>query len=153
MRLESLRLYPAFFGTTYEEAAATPRLPFEISIAAQDPESVMFGAFEGERLCGICGLQREQRRRTRHRGELGHMYVSPRVTRQGVGGRLVAAVLDYALSDPVVRQVVLSVVADNRAAVRVYARAGFREYGRLENYFRYDDASTTQLFMVYDRDS
>jgi RimJ/RimL family protein N-acetyltransferase len=52
-----------------------------------------------------------------------------------------------------VRQVVLSVVADNRAAVRVYARAGFREYGRLENYFRYDDASTTQLFMVYDRDS
>ena len=93
LRLESLRLYPAFFGATYAEAIATPRLPFEHFIDVQDPDNRMFGAFIDQQLCGICGFQREQRQRARHRGVLVHMYVTPGRAKQGIGERLITTLL------------------------------------------------------------
>jgi RimJ/RimL family protein N-acetyltransferase len=151
IRLESLRLYPALFGTTYAEATATPSLPFEHFIQTQDNDSFMFGAFAQDQLCGICGFQREKRQRTRHRGELIQMYVEPSMARHGIGGRLINTVLNYVFQDSTLKQVVLGVLADNTAAVSLYKRAGFREYGRLENYFSYNSTSSTQIFMVCER--
>ena len=151
LRLECLRLHPAFFGSTHAEALAA-ELPFERHIRARDPDHAMFGAFDGGQLRGLCGFQREPRLRARHRGELVQMYVAPELTRRGVGSRLIAAVVRFAFDDPTISQVVLSVVAQNAAAIAAYRRAGFREYGRLENYFSpIDGVDATQLFMVRER--
>jgi RimJ/RimL family protein N-acetyltransferase len=150
-RLESLQHYPAFFGTTYAEEAAVPILPFEQLIQQQHPSNFMLGAFRDNQLCGICGFKREPRRRSRHRGELVQLYVAPTATGHGIGGRLVTGVVSEAFRDPELTQIVLGVIADNHAALAVYTRAGFREYGRLERYFVDGETSRTQLFMIHER--
>jgi RimJ/RimL family protein N-acetyltransferase len=150
-RLASLQHYPAFFGTTYTEEAAVPILQFEHFIQQKHSSNFMLGAFLGNQLCGICGFKREERHSTQHRGELVQLYVAPTATGRGIGGQLVAGVVNEAFLDPVITQIVLGVIADNQAALAVYRRAGFREYGRLERYFMDSDTSRTQLFMILER--
>ena len=151
MRLQGLRRYAHLFGSTYAETVATPVLPFEQFIAAGDEENPMFGAFTRGELGGICGLHRETRERSRHRAELVHMYVAPWLQGQGVGGQLVATAVRYGLDRIGLRQIVLGVMADNDPAVRLYRRAGFREYGRLERCFCSEAGCSEKLFMVYER--
>src|SRR5262245_36449202 len=129
VRLECLRSYPDVFGTTHGEEEARPVLPFERAIREQSPDQVMLGAFVDGRLSGLCGFARESRIKTRHRAELVQMYVAPRAAGRGVGGRLVAGHLAHAFGHPEITQVVLSVVATNAPAIRLYERHGFREYG------------------------
>src|SRR5256885_1139939 len=98
-RLASLQHYPAFFGTTYNEEAALPVLPFEHFIQQQHPSNFMLGAFLDNHLCGICGFKREARRSARHRGELVQLYVAPTATGRGIGRQLVAGVVSEAFLD------------------------------------------------------
>lgn len=150
-RLECLRQYPGMFGTTHEEEAARAQLFFERAIREEDPFQVMLGVFVEGRLSGLCGFTRETRIKTRHRVELVQMYVGPHVAGRGVGGKLVAGLLAHAFQDPEITQVVLSVVADNDAAIRLYERHGFRPYGRLEAYFRHEGKDQAQIFMCRER--
>src|SRR5436190_24016335 len=113
----------------------------------------MLGAFVDERLSGLCGFRRETRIKTRHRAELVQMYVAPRATGMGIGGRLVADQLAHSFAHPEITQVILSVVADNGTAIRLYHRHGFREYGRLPAYFRHDGGDSAQIFMLRERTS
>ncbi len=55
------------------------------------------------------------------------MYVRPGARRTGVGRRLVQAVIDQGRTE--VELVQLTVIAENQAARRLYARLGFEEYG------------------------
>ena len=151
MRLQSLQRNARLFGSTYAETAAVPLLPFERFIAASDADNPMFGAFTRGELGGICGLQRESRERTRHRAELVHMYVAPWLQGQGVGSQLVATAVRFGLDRLGLQQIVLGVVSENEPAVRLYRRAGFREYGRLERFFCGDAGCSEKLFMVYER--
>ena len=61
--------------------------------------------------------------------ELLSMWVAPEVRGTGVGDAAVAAVLARAAEAYPGREVVLSVFADNEAAVRLYARHGFADVG------------------------
>jgi RimJ/RimL family protein N-acetyltransferase len=111
----------------------------------------MFGAFTRGELGGICGLRRETREQTRHRAELVHMYVAPWLQGQGVGADLVATAVQYGLDRVGLRQIVLGVMSENQPAVRLYRRAGFREYGRLERAFCTESRCMEKLLMVYER--
>jgi RimJ/RimL family protein N-acetyltransferase len=150
MRLQALQRNPRLYGSTYAESAATPMLPLERSIAANDEENVMFGAFTRGELGGMCGLIRETREQTRHRAELVHMYVAPWLQGQGVGAQLVETAVRYGIDRVGLQQIVLGVMADNEPAIRLYRRSGFREYGRLERYFCSDTGCAEKVFMVYE---
>lgn len=152
MRLQALQRNPRLYGSTYAESAATPMLPLERHIAANDEANVMFGAFTRGELGGMCGLIRETREQTRHRAELVHMYVAPWLQGQGVGAHLVETTVRYGIDRVGLRQIVLGVMADNEPAIRLYRRSGFREYGRLERYFCSDSGCLEKVFMVYERD-
>ena len=79
------------------------------------------------------------------------MYVAPWLQGQGVGAALVTAAVRHGFERIGLRQIVLGVIADNEPAVRLYRRCGFREYGRLENFFHDDMGSAEKLFMVCER--
>ena len=79
------------------------------------------------------------------------MYVAPWLQGQGVGGNLVTTAVRYGLDRLGLRQIVLGVIAENEPAVRLYRRAGFREYGRLERFFISEAGIGEKLFMVYER--
>jgi len=151
LRLECLLNNPTLFGTTHAESEGAPSLAFERFIATRHSEHLMFGAFSNGVLGGICGLERAQRQQTRHRGELVQMYVAPWMAGQGVGRRLIETVVRHGVEQLGLRQIVLGVVAGNEPAVRLYRRAGFRAYGRLESAFCSEAGCTAQLLMVYDQ--
>lgn len=88
-----------------------------------------FGAFEGDELLGAVTLAFEARPKTVHKASLVGMYVQPPARQQGLGRRLVQAVLQEARSREQARVVVLTVTDGNASAEALYARCGFRRFG------------------------
>ena len=147
LRLRCLKTEPDYFGSTYEEESSTPKLKFESWIEQEDPDHIMFGALDGEKLVGIVGFMRQERQRARHRGEVVQMYVDASHRGQRVGEDLLRGLLDQAFTLEGVEQVQLSVVAHNRAAIRLYERIGFRTFGVQPNYFKVGVHYFDQQFM------
>jgi len=74
-------------------------------------------------------LVRDSGLKKRHRAVLVAVYVAPAARSQGIGGQLLAALLDWASAVPGLLQVRLSVSVTQAAARRLYAAHGFRVYG------------------------
>jgi RimJ/RimL family protein N-acetyltransferase len=147
LRLQCLKTEPDYFGCTYEEESCTPKLIFESWIEREDPDHIMFGAFDEGRLIGIAGFARQDRQRARHRGEVVQMYVDASYRGRHVGENLLRSLLTQAFSLEGVEQVQLSVVAHNRAAIRLYEKIGFQAFGIQPKYFRVEKSYLDQQFM------
>lgn len=152
IRLQCLKTEPDHFGSTFEEESSMPRLKFESWIEQEDSDHIMFGALDGEKLAGIVGFMRQERQRTRHRGDVVQMYVDASHRGQGLGERLLRGLLNQAFSLDGVEQAQLSVVAHNRAAIRLYERIGFRAFGVQPNYFKVGVHYFDQQFMQLMKD-
>lgn len=66
--------------------------------------------------------------------EILALAVAPHSRRMGVGTRLLGALIE-ALTEHAVATIYLEVAADNAAALRLYAGAGFEESGRRRGYY------------------
>jgi RimJ/RimL family protein N-acetyltransferase len=148
VRLECLRTFPDNFGTAWEEENRQKELKFEKLLKSEDKDSFMMGAFDSERLIGLCGFHREDRMKTRHRGEIVQMYIHKDYTDQHIGSRLLKATIENALLNPGIEQINLSVVYQNERANAVYDHLGFKEYGRMKHYFKSGDRYWDQRFMI-----
>jgi ribosomal protein S18 acetylase RimI-like enzyme len=93
-------------------------------------------AWRGERLVGAVSCERDTRVKVRHLVRLVGMMVDPAARGAGIGGALVAACVDTVQSRSGVEMLTLSVTSDNSAAIRLYERAGFVRYGRLDRAIR-----------------
>jgi RimJ/RimL family protein N-acetyltransferase len=125
LRLGGLRAHPEAFGASWEEESDQPLAWF----ADRLDRNVIFG---GERagapgLRGIVGFYVPTGAKQMHKGVLYGMFVQPDDRGTGLPPALVARVLEHALQT--VEEVRLTVVATNTAAVRLYKRAGFEQYG------------------------
>ena len=89
--------------------------------------SKVFAADAGGRLVGVAGLAIPPGAYKRHKGVLWGVFVRAEARGQGLGSRLVAAVIDAARGQ--VEDLVLGVGTDNAAALATYRRAGFIETG------------------------
>lgn len=122
LRLEALREAPHAFGSTLAdwqgEGDTEPRwrnrlMSVELNVIA----------YVGGIPAGMASGHRQQ-----DGVELISMWVAPFARGTGVGDRLVGVVVDWALREGA-RQVLLSVKADNRPALRLYGRHGFMDAG------------------------
>jgi ribosomal protein S18 acetylase RimI-like enzyme len=146
LRLFALRESPTAFGSSYGEEVDRP-----LSVVAQrlaDTDNHIFGAYsDEEQLVGVAILRREQHVKSAHKANLFGMYVLPAYRKQGVGRALLETVIRRARHLGL-RQINLSVVNDNEAAVALYASCGFERFGlerrafRVEGHF-YDVAYMT----------
>lgn len=101
--------------------------------AAGSPDLMLVAEREG-RIVGSAGLHPVGTQlRRRHAMMLG-ISVSPSSQGQGVGGALMAALLDYADNWAQVLRVELTVFHDNQRAIRLYERHGFAPEGRARAY-------------------
>jgi RimJ/RimL family protein N-acetyltransferase len=128
IRLRGLQQYPSAFASSYEEESSTPVAVVAERLAAKE-DSAIFGAFEGEQLVGVVGLQREQMRKLAHKAFIWGMFVEPSVRKRGVGQQLVTHALSFAGKTLHVRQVNLGVNANNIAAIALYKSLGFEQFG------------------------
>lgn len=129
LRLDALVETPESFGSSYEEEHTLTLEDIREWIQPSD-DSAMFGAFCGEVLAGIVGVGRQRRLKMRHKAHIWSMYVAPAQRGQGLARQLMQAAIDHAAGMRGIRQVQLSVTADNQAATSLYLSLGFTEYGR-----------------------
>ena len=128
LRLRGLRECPEAFASSYEEEASTPLIEVELRLQPRK-DSVIFGAFEEETLCALVGLQREGLVKLAHKAFIWGVYVAPEFRGRGVGARILTHVLHHSATVLGTRQVNLGVNTKNTAAVSLYEKIGFVEYG------------------------
>ena len=122
LRLRSFREHPEAFTTSYEELERQAPADTEKRMTA--PHIKLWGAFDGGRLCGYVGLDRETRAKSRHKATLVGMYVAPEAAGRGIGRALVDVLLAEARADGL-ELVVLTVTDGNANAAQLYERCGF----------------------------
>ncbi|MGH8384193.1 MAG: GNAT family N-acetyltransferase [Pseudomonas sp.] len=127
LMLEAYDLHPQAFTSSVRERAAMPLSWWESRLT--DKLDVVLGAFEAGQLAGIVGLAFEPREKARHKTTLFGMYVSPTVRERGVGYQLVQAALAEARNHQGLRLIKLTVTAGNDAALNLYQRCGFIQFG------------------------
>lgn len=147
IRLECLKTFPESFGTVYEDEVGKKKLYFEEMIEQESADIFFFGAFAEDKLIGEAGFVRGNRTKTRHRGEIVAMYVNPNFHGQKIGENLLRELLKAVFELENIEQVSLTVVADNRSAVRLYERVGFETFGVQKNYFKFGEKYWDQRFM------
>lgn len=125
LMLDGYASHPDAFTASVAERGAVPLAWWESRI---DTECV-FGAWHGDRLVGVAGFVGETRPKTRHKATLYGMYVDAAFARQGIGERLVIAVLDQATVQQPLRIMQLTVSDGNRPAQALYERCGFIAFG------------------------
>lgn len=133
LRLRGLQECPEAFASSYEEEVGTPLDEIERRLHPK-PNSAIFGAFEREQLCALVGLQREGMAKLAHKSFIWGVYVSPEVRGQGVGTQILSHALSYAADVLRTPQVNLGVNTRNTAAVALYRKLGFVDFGLERGY-------------------
>ena len=147
-RLESLKIYPNSFGSSYEVESARPKLAFEISIEQQSDTKFIVGAFDEEKLAGICGFVQEEGTKTCHRGLIIQMYIKPEYQGRKLGLQLIQSTIALAFQLPGLEQIVLGVITHNEPAKRIYEQAGFKPFGLHPRYLKVGNEYFDEQLMV-----
>ena len=128
LRLRGLQECPEAFASSYEEEASTSREEIELRLQPK-PGSAIVGAFLDGVLVGLAGVQQESMAKLAHKAFIWGVYVSPEARGRGVGTKVIGHALQYASETLGVRQVNLGVNTKNVAAVALYKKLGFVQYG------------------------
>jgi RimJ/RimL family protein N-acetyltransferase len=146
LRLHGLLSEPAAFSSSYEEEKDIGLATVEARLTMARDRAT-FGAFDGERLIGIVGLAREQKRKLQHKALIWGVYVIEQERRRGTGKMLLATALNFAQTLPGLLQVNLTVNADNAPASGLYHSLGFKEFGRETNALIIDGQPHDEIHM------
>ncbi|MEZ4701585.1 MAG: GNAT family N-acetyltransferase [Rhodothermales bacterium] len=151
LMLEAYAAHPDAFTSTPEERAGLALSWWETRLAAGDGAADrVFGAMDAGRIAGVAGLSFHRREKLRHKATLFGMYVRPAYRQQGLGRRLVEAVLDEARRHANLHHVLLTVSDTNAAAQQLYAACGFEPYGTEPRAIRVGDAFVGKVLMWCD---
>ncbi len=148
IRLDCLKNYPDNFGVLYEEEVKANNFKFDKIIADKNATDFLMSAFSDADLIGTCGFIQEIRKKKNHIGVISGMYVMPAYKSKGIGKQLIQATISKAFENPEIEMITLAVAGSNTIAQNLYNKIGFKEYGRLPNYFKYKGEYETQVFMA-----
>ena len=144
LRLEGLRNHPEAFGASWEEESEKPLDWFKERL---ERNIVLAGAADNLQLLGVAALGIRQGLKLRHKGVLWGMYVRPEARGSGLAAALVERLLSEARG--IVEEVHLAVVTSNNAAVRLYTRLGFKEYGLEQRALKFGGRYYDEVLMAY----
>lgn len=130
LMLEAYDAHPDAFTSSVVERAALPLSWWEARLSAgSSAKELVWGSLDSGRLVGVAGLSLNSREKLTHKATLFGMYVQPPMRGGGRGDALVGAVIDHARSREDLEVVQLTVTAGNAAALALYVRHGFLEFG------------------------
>jgi GNAT superfamily N-acetyltransferase len=133
IRLRALQEHPEAFGSSYEIEAA-----LSLDDMAKWLDGTIFGAYDEGALVGIISIRQSGSQKTKHRANIGAMYVASEARGKGAGQALMDVALNKARSFADVEDVVLAVTVGNDAARRLYLRSGFTPYSIDPRYLKID---------------
>lgn len=124
IRSEALRLYPSAFLTSLEEFQALS----DDKVRAQLAQGKVLAVFEDDQIIGTAAYMRRGRPQTKHRAEIGAVYMREAARGTGKAVELMDYIAAHALGEGVT-QLELQVEVDNAPAIRFYEKLGFKRYG------------------------
>lgn len=148
VRREALRNEPLAFGEAVEEHEARSNESIAVLLRETEAGSFALGALAGETLIGMLRFVRETGRKDRHKGSVRSLYVSPSHRGQRWGTMLLAAAIDRAKADPTLEQILLTVGADQLAALRLYHSFGFELFGTEPRALRVDGQYIDEHYLI-----
>jgi ribosomal protein S18 acetylase RimI-like enzyme len=133
LRDAMLAEHPEAFTSDAATARLQPSQSYVTRLGFDRPEGGEFtlGAWQGSRMVGCIGCQREGRVKVRHIGHVVGMMVRSELQGRGIGRGLLTECIALARQADGLNMLTLTVTAGNDAAVRLYERAGFVRYGSL----------------------
>ena len=149
LRLRSFREEPSTVGYSFEEQSLEPVEVIAALLARKErsPDDFVLGAFVADALGGMVGFERPRRRKRAHRALLRGMYVAPEARGQGIARALAGELLARARRTEGVERVILTVMADNDGAIRLYRSLGFEVWGREPRAMKLDGVYHDELSM------
>jgi RimJ/RimL family protein N-acetyltransferase len=125
---ENLTFGPGEFGISLEQERVV------LQRALDTPTRLyLLAEIEGE-IVGILTFSADKRPRIHHSGEFG-MSVLRKYWNLGIGGRMLAYLIEWARQTHVIRKINLRVRVDNLSAIHLYEKYGFVREGRLTREF------------------
>ncbi|CAM4350108.1 GNAT family N-acetyltransferase [Paenibacillus phoenicis] len=148
LRLQGLQVNPEAFGSTFErEADFTMDMVTERIKPTED--RFVLGAFdEHGTLAGIVTFIRESSPKTRHKGNVFGLLVTPGMRGKGIGQALMEELLARAKRMEGLEQLNLTVVSTNDSARRLYESLGFQRYGTERRALKWDGAYFDEDYMA-----
>lgn len=125
---ENITFGPGEFGLSVEEECAFLR-----QMSKSSTSLYLIAEIAGE-IAGTLTFNAGKRPRLQHAGELG-MTVLRRYWNLGIGGRMLAYLLDWARHTGTIRKINLRVRVDNLPAIHLYEKYGFVQEGRVTREF------------------
>jgi RimJ/RimL family protein N-acetyltransferase len=123
LRLEGLATDPCAFAASHDEEVGQSLA----EVVARLERQPVFGAVADGVLLAVAGFAVPEAAKKRHRGLLWGVYVRQTARGQGLGGAVVARVIEHARGHVV--QLHARVVTTHEAARRLYRSLGFEPYG------------------------
>jgi ribosomal protein S18 acetylase RimI-like enzyme len=131
LRLEALEGEPQAFSSSPEEHRALTLEEVSRRLGSDaDDRNFVLGAFVDERPVAMAGFFQNQGPKTKHRGFIWGVYVSPQWRRKGVARVLLEEIIRRVKSRPEVEQITLAVGTTQSGAKHLYESLGFQTYGR-----------------------
>ena len=100
LRLEALEGDPTAFGASLEEYRSLSIEEVKKRLWSSE-DAFVVGAFEEQRLIGMAGFYREKGLKSRHKGRIWGVYVTPRARGAGVGQGMMRMLLEEAFQSVV----------------------------------------------------
>jgi ribosomal protein S18 acetylase RimI-like enzyme len=129
LRLEALQGDPEAFSSSAEEHQSLSLEDVRSRLGSPSGDSFVAGAFDDGRLVGMVGFYREKGLKTRHKGRIWGVYVTPSHRATGVARMVMQKVLERAKTIDGVEQILLSYTTTQAAAKRLYISFGFTSFG------------------------
>lgn len=142
MRQQALVDDAASFRTSADDDAKVPLADWEQRLAKEHVYAVQ----RGDEWLAIGGLSREARAKLDHKGLIWGMYVAPAARGTGAADRLMEALV-AAGEDLGLRQLQLTLMADNVRARRLYERHGFVVYATEPASVRFGETYADEALM------
>jgi ribosomal protein S18 acetylase RimI-like enzyme len=143
IRLEGLKNHPEAFSASWETESARPASWWAERL---ETNIVLGGWINDSPLAGVVGFRMNGTTKVRHKGTLWGMYVRPDARGTGLAASLVQHVIE--LGRPFLQDILLTVVASNAAACRLYRAAGFEQYGLERHALKIGDTYYDEALMA-----
>ncbi len=104
-----------------------------------NPRSMLWGAFYGDKMVGMIGLESLVGQVRQHRGIVSSLCVLPDFRHYGIGRALVEVLIGHSRSLESLRYLVLEVSAVSKEAITLYQSVGFQQNGVEVEALHYDD--------------
>lgn len=147
LRIEALERDPRAFSASLDEYRSLTIDEVKQRLWSSE-DAFVVGAFEQNQLFGMAGFFREKGPKTRHKGRIWGVYVTPETRGKKLGRKIMEQVLEHGWTIKGVEQILISVSTTQEAAVNLYRSLGFRPFGLESRALKVDGKFIDEEYMV-----